>query len=667
MKTRYEAIQKEIESLCGPSILVSLLLLRHLSQDSFLPLALPSDGAKRIGRHLWERILANQGGNSMASIAESLTLVEPIFPFASKLIEQNERESVKESALKRLIYLLSEIPIDDLSCAAIYERYLRKKTAFYQAAPSFGGFYTPQGIAQCLAAFLSPDQGAAYDPCCGSGAFLLAVQKCGRQTLKLYGQAQNEESYLVSQINFILHGIYDVDLGETAISALADDQHIGKKFDSIIANPPFNLENWFDGNFPFWDDRWRLGDPPRSNANFAWLQHILSHLQPNGRAAVILPNGTLTTQTRREAAIRKAMVQNRLIEAVIALPPGLFYSAKIPFCIWLLTNGGNKNGDILFVDAGYRRPEIKKEPVHIERLQELVNKYRQGKLHACTEWYATASLEKMEQKGFLLSPNLYTVHLRPSKDEIQRGYSRLLEIIEELSMLPIDRALLSSIIQWKNAEMEKNWKKADLLELYEAFGGVTKGKEFFGKGTPAVDVKAVIHSLYLPDRLSLYVDVTESKKIKYGIKRGDVFLNRTSETIRELACCSVALQDQKAVYSGFIKRLRPRCGQTINPLYAACYFRSEIYRWEVEDVSTVYTTYASIDNKKLSRIAVYFPGLETQEKIGAAVFESFQFRKRCSDELQRKRLEEFERLLIQQYITYPVLCAQNKEGGYPCG
>lgn len=187
MKTRYEAIQKEIESLCGPSILVSLLLLRHLSQDSFLPLDLPSGGAKRIGRHLWERILTNQGGNYMASIAKSLTLVEPIFPFVSKLIEQNERESVKESALKRLIYLLSEIPIDDLSCAAIYERYLRKKTAFYQAAPSFGGFYTPQGIAQCLAAFLNPDQGAAYDPCCGSGAFLLAVQKCGGQTLKLYG------------------------------------------------------------------------------------------------------------------------------------------------------------------------------------------------------------------------------------------------------------------------------------------------------------------------------------------------------------------------------------------------------------------------------------------------------------------------------------------------
>ncbi len=162
--------------------------------------------------------------------------------------------------------------------------------------------------------------------------------------------------------------------------------------------------------------------------------------------------------------------------------------------------------------------------------------------------------------------------------------------------------------------MAKRWEKAPLLEIYSVFG----------------------------------------------------LLNRTSETIEELACCCVSLKDQDAVYGSFIKRLRPRDKQIIDPLYAACYFRSEIYRWEVENVSTVYTTYASIDNKKLSKISVYFPDKETQKKIGRTLFEVRQCQEQCSDKLQQQLLKEFERLLIQQYITYPILCIQSKDGDYQC-
>ena len=170
----------------------------------------------------------------------------------------------------------------------------------------------------------------------------------------------------------------------------------------------------------------------------------------------------------------------------------------------------------------------------------------------------------------------------------------------------------------------------------------------------------------MPDSLSLYVDVTEEEKIKYGIKYGDVFLNRTSETVKELACCCVSLEDQAAVYGNFVKRLRPWGKQIVDPFYISCYFRSEIYRWEVENVSTVYTTYASIDNRKLSKISVYFPDAGMQQKIGRTLYEVFQFQKQCSDKLQKELLKEFDRLLIQQYITYPILRIYNKDGEYQC-
>lgn len=370
---------------------------------------------------------------------------------------------------------------------------------------------------------------------------------------------------------------------------------------------------------------------------------------------------------RKEAHIRKAIIQNKLIEAVIALPPGLFYSTKVPCCVWLLANNINKSDDILFIDATQRKSEIKKDCTpHIELFMEIINKHRQRELDDCTEWYGVASLQQIAQNDFILSPNLYTAVLRPGKPEMQREYGRLLEIIDELSVQPIKETLLLSIASWKNAEMAKSWKKATLLELYGVYGGVNKRKDAFGKGVPVLDVKTVIHSPYLPDSLSLHVDVTADEKLKYGIEYGDIFLNRTSETIKELACCCVALENQDAVYSGYIKRLRPHDKQIINPLYAAGYFRSEIYRWEIENVSTVFTTYASIDNKKLSKVTVYFPDMETQKKIGDILFEVFQYQKQCSDTLQKKLLKEFEHCLIRQYITYPILCAQSEEGDYPC-
>lgn len=669
MEKTYSIIRKQIDELyeqVGDSIFGSLLLIRKCTQEgAFLSLFLAEQESGKKGCVFKEIVLDSRESDCMASITRSLTLLESSFPFVHELISRNERQDVEEEVLRKLVCLLSDASISNISSAEIYENHLRRKAGSRHAKS--GDFYTPKGIAQCLAALLKPGQGTAYDPCCGSGILLFEMQRQSGQNLKLYGQTQDEEVYLQAQIVLALYGIY-IDLGKAPANTLLCDRHRDKKFNYILANPPFNSKDWYCGQQLYCFDKWRYGIPPRSNANFAWLQHIISHMNTNGRAAVILPNGALTTRISKEYTIRRAIVQDNLVEAIISLPPGLFYSTKVPCCIWLLNNAGRDRKEILFVDTAHISPQIAKnvEPVHIKQLAELLDKYRQGRVQEKTEWYGIASLEEIERNEFLLSPNLYVDILRPRPAEIGQNYDKLMEAIEDISTLSIDESLLTSIVAWKDADIPKSWAKAGLLEIYDVSGGVAKRQGPSGRGYPLLNVKSVLQSPYVTDSMPMSVEVTEEEKRKYSIKSGDVFLNRTSETAHELACCSVAIGDQAAVYGSYIKRLRPWGGQIIDPLYAACYFRSEIYRWEIENVSTVYTTHACIDNRKLSKIAVYFPDDKMQERLGAVLFEVYQYLQKCEDETQKQLLKDFERLLIQQYITYPVLCIQNKEGDYQC-
>lgn len=643
----------------GESIFVSLLLIRQLAQEGFFQL---DSGEK--SRHLGE-VLSIQGERDyIQSIENILARAETRFPFFRQLIRQNREQTVSQEVLRELIWVLSASDLEDVPSLQLYEEYMRRKVS--EGSVSTGDFYTPGGVARCLAALLEPRRGTAYDPCCGSGALLYAMQKRGEEELQLFGQTQDEGAYLQAQIYLTLGGIH-MDLGNGPANTLAEDEQAGRRFDYIIANPPFNLKDWVDGNIVYDENRWPYGIPPRSNANFAWLQHILTHLAPGARAAVILPNGTLTTRVRKEAAIREAILRERQVEAIISLPPGLFFATGIPCCVWLLRESGGQRDEVLFVDAGRMKPAVRGnfDSVKTGRLIELVSRYRQGRVQEKTEWYGTASQEEIWENEGILSPNLYIAVPRPRPSQLLKGRKELEMVIDKLSALPLDGGVRQSVLYWKNAEAARSWEKAQLPQIYEVFGGVMKRKGDFGKGFPMLDVKTVLHTPYVPERFTALADVTEEEKGKYDIRRGDVFLNRTSETTEELACCSVAAQDREAVYCGFIKRLRPRT-EVLDPLYASGYFSSEIYRWEVENVSTVYTTYASMDNQKLSKITVYFPDRDMQKKIGDTLYRVFQYGQQQGDEPLNRLLEAFRRLLIQQYITYPVLCIRNKEEDYIC-
>ncbi|MDR2296671.1 MAG: N-6 DNA methylase [Clostridiales Family XIII bacterium] len=538
-----------------------------------------------------------------------------------------------------------------------YEDFLKKKTRLSPGAS--GDFYTPMNVAQCIGALLNPTGGSLYDPCCGSGVMLSgASQRMSKDaSFALYGQAQDSESQEILKMNSVLHGA-DIDLGSRAACTLTDDQHPGKLFDYIIANPPFNLSGWYDGyGSVYGDSRWHYGIPPRSNANFAWLQHVLSHLKEDGRAAVLMPNGSLTGRVADESRIREAIVRDGKVEGIIAFPAGLFYSTKVSFCLWLLNN--NRDCDkILLVDAEKLEPKIKKtvSAQNVENLVTIVDDYRRGNLKEDrTETFAVVTLEELAQKEYILSPNLYTSVKYLESSVIRANISRLPECINALRLLSADESLLADLTQWERLDMVSTWRKAPLSDLYEIFGGLSKNKEAFGQGQALLDVKTIIRHPFLPDNLHARVRVSKEEAAKYNIKYGDVLLNRTSETNDELACCCVAAKDSEAVYASFVKRLRPVDNKTIYPLYAAGYFRSAAYRREIDNVSTVFTKYASMDNAKLSKVSFYYPEHAMQKKIGDTLFAVFERLRNNTDIELRSLLMEFARLLIEQYITYPIL------------
>jgi type I restriction enzyme S subunit len=206
-----------------------------------------------------------------------------------------------------------------------------------------------------------------------------------------------------------------------------------------------------------------------------------------------------------------------------------------------------------------------------------------------------------------------------------------------------------------------HWEKAAMLDLYQPHGGLAKSRDSFGRGTEIVDVKTVIHHSFLPDSVPTLVEATKEEAKRYRVKAGDILLNRSSESIEQLACGCIVPEDRRMVYGSYVKCLRAKTEEAPTPFYMAGYLRSAVYRHEVERVSPVYTTRANMNEDRLSEIAVYYPDVNTQEKLGQTLFAIFQYKKQNKDAAIDQLFVEFERFLIEQFITYPILCLQERE------
>jgi type I restriction enzyme M protein len=236
-----------------------------------------------------------------------------------------------------------------------------------------GQFYTPGSVVKLLVEMLEPYEGRVFDPCCGSGGmfvqFIIAQQDRrpqgklgtslppwggaggGLDRISIYGQESNQTTWRLCKMNLAIRGIDSSNVKWNNEGSFLNDAHRDLKADYIIANPPFNDSDW-SGELLQTDGRWQYGTPPAGNANYAWIQHFLYHLAPNGLAGFVLSKGSLTTKSGGEFEIRKALIDNDLLECVVNLPTKLFLNTQIPACLWFLRRGKTKrNGEVLFMDA----------------------------------------------------------------------------------------------------------------------------------------------------------------------------------------------------------------------------------------------------------------------------------------------------------------------------
>ncbi|GAM14264.1 type I restriction-modification system subunit M [Mesobacillus selenatarsenatis] len=305
----------------------------------------------------------------------------------------------------------------------VYEYFLSK---FASAEGKNGGeFYTPTSIVKLLVEMLEPYKGRIYDPCCGSGGMFVQSEKFVEEhqgrlgDIAVYGQESNPTTWRLCKMNLAIRGI-DGNIGEHNADTFHNDLHKGLKADYILANPPFNISDW--GGEKLRDDvRWQYGIPPAGNANYAWIQHMVSKLAPSGTAGFVLANGSMSTSTTSELEIRKNLIQNDLIECIVTLPGQLFYSTQIPVSLWFLTRNKAAKGqrdrkeEILFIDArkiGFMADRTHKElsKKDIAKVTEVFHAWR-GKNGQSYEDIAgfcrSVSIGEVREHEYILTPGRY--------------------------------------------------------------------------------------------------------------------------------------------------------------------------------------------------------------------------------------------------------------------
>lgn len=305
-----------------------------------------------------------------------------------------------------------------------------------------GEFYTPASIVKTIVAILKPFKNCrVYDPCCGSGGMFVQSAKFiqahsgKRGEIAVYGQESNADTWKMAKMNMAIRGI-DADFGPYQADTFFNDLHKTLKADFIMANPPFNLSNW--GQDKLKDDlRWKYGTPPAGNANYAWIQHMIHHLAPNGKIGFVLANGALSSQSSGEGEIRKNIIQADLVEGIVALPTQLFYSVTIPVTLWFISKNKKQKGKTLFIDArkmGYMVDRKHRDftDEDIQKLSDTFTAFQDGMLEDVKGFCAVADLQEIEKQDFILTPGRY-VGIEEVKDDGEPFEEKMTRLTAELS------------------------------------------------------------------------------------------------------------------------------------------------------------------------------------------------------------------------------------------
>jgi len=304
-----------------------------------------------------------------------------------------------------------------------------------------GEFYTPSCVVRTLVEVLQPFSGRVYDPCCGSGGMFVQSSDFVKNhagnigNLSIYGQDANPTTRKMAIMNLAIRGI-EADLGGYNADTFHNNLHPTLKADYIMANPPFNLSDWNGGSLN--DDQWwKYGLPPSGNANFAWIQHMIHHLAPNGKMGVVLANGSLSSQSGGEGDIRRKIIEDDLVEGIIAMPTQLFYTTQIPVSLWFISRNKKQKGKTLFVDArkmgtmvNRRLREMTMED--ITKIADTFKAFNEGTLENAKGFCASVTTEGIAKQDFILTPGRY-VGIEEQEDDGEPFDEKMARLTGELS------------------------------------------------------------------------------------------------------------------------------------------------------------------------------------------------------------------------------------------
>jgi len=391
----------------------------------------------------WEYIKNNAKQSTIGQIIdEAMIAIERENKSLKGVLPKNyARPELDKTKLGELIDLFSfnlgskEAKAQDV-LGRVYEYFLGK------FGSSEGEFYTPPSIVKLLVGMIEPFEGRVYDPCCGSGGMFVQSAKFveehqGRKDdIHVYGQEYTATTWRLCKMNLAIRGI-DGDLGERDADTFGNDLHKNLRADFVLANPPFNVSDY---TLIQDDARWKYGIPPANNANYAWIEHIISKLSPKGVAGFVLANGSMSTSTKAESEIRKNIIEAGLVDCIVTMPSNLFYNVTIPVCLWFISKKReNRKDKILFIDARKMGTMVtrKHRELSDDEIQQICDTYhtwRDGKseYQDVQGFCKSADIEEVRENEYILTPGRY-VGIEEVEDDDEPFDEKMTRLTSELA------------------------------------------------------------------------------------------------------------------------------------------------------------------------------------------------------------------------------------------